>query len=176
MDLQAFWVWLTTDDDAPAWIQAIGSVAGIAIAILVPAVLELRRRHEQQIARRNEAVEITEAAIDIVREVVRTFDDAIRIAQMPGERLGHERFDVALKIVDRFPHDRLADHRVRRALLDAELALVFFRPRYETYLDRRKSAVARSNAFSKMDQCRKDAAAALDLVRLCLAELRPSRK
>jgi hypothetical protein len=165
-------IWkLMTDKDAAAWVQAIGSIvaifssAGIAIYVDQRSAARLRKDRAKDI------FFLTRAAADVVSEIIEVFD-AAHAAMRDGKRLGDERFATTQKVIDRFPHERLIDPRVRKALWEAENAFVFFKPRYETYLgiEDKNSSLA-TEASKKMEGCKASAKASLQILTECLREM-----
>jgi hypothetical protein len=168
-------IWnLTTGKDAAAWVQAFGSVfaifasVGIAIHVDQRAAARLRRDRAKEI------FDLTRAAADVVSEIIEVFEVA-REAVLDGKRIGNERFATTQKIIDRFPHEKLIDPRVRKALWLAENAFVFFEPRYRTYVDvEDKSSVKAVDAMRKMEGCSNSARTSLQTLVNCLNEMRVS--
>lgn len=165
-------VWkLATGKDAAAWVQAIGSIVAIfssaAIAIYVDQRSAARLRND----RAKDIFFLTRAASDVVLEIIDVFD-AAHAAALDGKRLGDERFATTQKVIDRFPHEKLIDPRVRKALWQAENAFVFFKPRYDAYLKLEdKQALLAKEAMKKMEGCSASARTSLQILSDCLREM-----
>ncbi len=163
---------LAASKDAAAWVQAFGSIIAIfasaAIAIYVDQRAAARLRRERAM----DIFHLTRAAADVVKEIVEVFD-AAHGAMVDGKRIGNERFETTQKVIDRFPHERLVDPRVRKALWQAENAFVFFKPRYDTYLNiENKKSILALDAMRKMEGCSNSARDSLRVLSLCLAEMK----
>lgn len=164
---------LATGKDAAAWVQAVGSIVAVFSSAAIAIYIDQRSAARLRNDRAKDIFFLTRAAADVVSEIVDVFD-AAHSAALDGKRLGDERFATTQKVIDRFPHEKLIDPRVRKALWQAENAFVFFKPRYETYLKSKdKNALIAEGAMKKMEGCSNSARNSLRVLSDCLREMAP---
>jgi len=165
-------IWkLVTGNEAAAWVQAFGSIIAIFASAGIAIYVDQRSAARLRNDRATDIFFVTRAAADVVFEIIDVFD-AAHGTMLEGKRLGDERFVTTQKVIDRFPHERLIDPRVRNALWLAENAFVFFKPRYDTYLGiEDKGSSSAKEAMKKMEGCISSARAALQTLEDCLREM-----
>jgi hypothetical protein len=165
-------VWkLVTGNEAAAWVQAFGSIVAIFASAGIAIYVDQRSAARLRNDRARDIFFLTRAAADVVSEIIEVFD-AAHAAMLDGKRLGDERFATTQKVIDRFPHERLIDPRVRKALWEAENSFVFFKPRYDTYrgIEDKDSLLAKE-AMKKMEGCSASARTSLQTLTDCLREM-----
>lgn len=81
MDLHGFWIWLVTDERAPAWIQALGSIAAIIASVVIAIWIDrvaVRRRVDEALRQSIAANGAGRRAVVTARAMLRSVADGAK--------------------------------------------------------------------------------------------------